>query len=126
MFYTKYGQIAFFLSYMFPPEAATNIVKHLKRFNGFELSRDFYIKKCNLSKHIPYQYILSTCLHCRLSSCPPSSIYSSVYKKDNLYRYHFQYRDYYHPEKITNKQFKQSFQKNHYKKNHKVAYRRNY
>ena len=221
MFYTKYGQIAFFLSYLFPPEAATNIVKHLKRFNEFELSRDFYIKKCNLSKYIPYQYILSTCLHCRLSSCPPSSIYSSVYKnyhqkdllkelnkvfsrnfestskmlnyicndrrifdfndggyyiwnnhnnvntltqhisnlynliivdnynyhqyhdvlsyetrysrktkyfvKDNQYRYHFQYRDYYSPEKITNKQFKQSIQKNHYKKNKpKIASRRNY
>lgn len=217
MFYTKYGQIAFFLSYLFPPEAATNIVKHLKRFNEFELSRDFYIKKCNLSKYIPYKYILTTCLHCRLSSCPPSSIYSSVYKnnhqkdllkelkktfslnfdnssrilnylhnkrhiydfdtgyylmnmnhlihrinqqfdnvlminsynyhqysnilqyevkasphtkyvvKDDAYYYQTRYINYYNPLKVTNKQFKQSIQKNHYKKNKpKIASRRNY
>ena len=80
MFYTKYGLIAFYLSYLFPPEASTMIVKHLKRFNEFELSRVFYAKNVNLSKYIPYQYILSSNLHCRLSSCPPNVIYTSIYK----------------------------------------------
>ena len=80
MFYTKYGLIAFYLSHLFPPEASCVIVKHLKRLNDFELSREFYIKKCNLSKYIPYQYILSSCLHCRISSCPPNVIYTSIYK----------------------------------------------
>jgi len=83
MFYTKYGLIAFYLSHMFPPEASTVIVKHLKRLNEFELSKDFYIKNCNLSKYIPYQYILNTCLHCRLSSFPPNVIYSSIHKNKN-------------------------------------------
>ena len=83
MFYTKYGLIAFYLSHMFPPEASTVIVKHLKRLNEFELSKDFYIKNCNLSKYIPYQYILNTCLHCRFSSCPPNVIYTSIYKNKN-------------------------------------------
>lgn len=80
MFYSKYGLIAFYLSYLFPPEPSTVIVKHLKRFNEFELSRVFYAKNCNLSKYIPYQYILSSTLHCRLSSCPPNVIYTSIYK----------------------------------------------
>lgn len=80
MFYTKYGLIAFYLSYLFPPETSTMIVQHLKRLNGFELSKDFYITKCNLYKYIPYQYILNTSLHCRLSSCPPYVVYSSIYK----------------------------------------------
>lgn len=83
MFYSKYGLIAFYLSYLFPPEASTVIIKHLKRLNDFELSRDFYIKKCNLSKYIPYKYILNTSLHTRISSCPPSVIYSSVYKNNH-------------------------------------------
>jgi len=80
MFYSKYGLIAFYLSYLFPPEASSVIVKHLKRLNGFELSKEFYITKCNLSKYIPYKYILDTSLHCRLSSCPPNVIYTSIYK----------------------------------------------
>jgi hypothetical protein len=80
MFYTKYGLVAFYLSYLFPPEASTVIVKHLKRLNDFDLSQVFYIEKCHLSKMIPYKYILNTNLHCRLSSCPTSVIYASVYK----------------------------------------------
>lgn len=83
MFYTKYGLIAFYLSYIFPPEAATNIVEHLKRLNNFELSREFYIKNCNLSKYIPYKYILNTSLHTRISSCPSNMIYSSIHKNKN-------------------------------------------
>ena len=80
MFYSKYGLISLYLSYLFPPETSTMIVQHLKRLNGFELSKDFYITKCNLSKYIPYKYILDTSLHCRLSSCPPNVVYSSIYK----------------------------------------------
>ena len=80
MFYTKYGLIALYLSYLFPAEASYEIVKHLKRLNGFELSREFYIKQCNLYKFIPYKYILNTSLHCRFSSCPPNVVYSSIFK----------------------------------------------
>ena len=217
--YTKYGQIAFFLSYLFPPEASYLVVKHLKQFD-YELSRVFYAKNCNLSKYIPYQYILSSTLHCRLSSCPPNVIYTSIYKnrhhrtlmselnsvfsrnfenttkmliyicnsqrifdfyggtprssysditllqpyayrssgirliidsynyhqysdvlsyetkssrknkyfvKDDHYYCNLKYREYDYPKKITNKQFKQSIQKNHYKKNKlKTGFRRNY
>ena len=215
MFYTNYGLIAFYLSRLFPPEPSYVIVKHLKRLNDFELSREFYIKHCNLSKYIPYQYILSSCLHCRLSSCPPNLIYTSIYKnkdhrtlmselnrvfsrnfentskmltyicnrgrifnfyndylyywnnqinqihnqfnlviidsynyhqysnvlsyetkssrktkyfvKDDHYYCNLKYREYDYPKKITNKQFKQSIQKNHYKKNKlKTGFRRNY
>jgi hypothetical protein len=83
MFSTKYGLIAFYLSYLFPLDASFQIVKHLKRLNGFELSKEFYITKCNLYKYIPYQYILNTSLHCRFSSCPPNVVYSSIYKNLN-------------------------------------------
>ena len=83
MFHTKYGLIAFYLSYLFPRDASYEIVKHLKRFNGFELSKEFYITKCNLSKYIPYKYILDKSLHCRLSACPPNVVYSSIYKNIN-------------------------------------------
>lgn len=83
MFYTKYGLIAFYLSYLFPPEASTVIVKHLKKLNDYDLSRVFYIKKSNLTKFIPYQYVINSSLHCRLSSCPPRVIYSSIYKNNH-------------------------------------------
>ena len=83
MFYTKYGLIAFYLSHIFPPESSSVIVKHLKRLNEFELSKDFYIKTCNLYNFIPYKYILNTSLHCRFSSCPPNVIYTSIYKNKN-------------------------------------------
>ena len=82
MFYTKYGQIAFFFSYLFPPEASTNIVKHLKMFD-YEIARKSYINKSNLLKVLSYQYIIHTNIHCKLSSCSPEYIYSSVYKNEN-------------------------------------------
>ncbi len=82
MFYTRYGKIAFILSYLFPPEASSHVVKHLKRFD-YEISRKEYLKKSHLGKALSHQYIMNTSIHRELSTCSLQYIYSSVYKNEN-------------------------------------------
>ena len=56
-----------------------------------------------------------------------SSRKTKYFVKDDQYHCHLKCREYDYPKKITNKQFKQSIQNNHYKKNKpRTGFRRNY